>query len=529
MIIAITIVMYYPDKQRELFFEHEERELAILALNISNAIEVSFNHNDFSTLQKTIEFISKKKSFEFIAVITVDSLGNEELFNVIPPEKKGLAQRYDKAKYLVNESYFSTEKIMGKIIITNSRVEINKELAKLHHPIYSFLFTMMVVSLTIFYFITKRIAKPINYVTEIAKILESGNYNVLIEKSKVQDEVGLLQNAFYSLKESLLVQRNKNEELNKGLELKVEERTNELQQALNGLNQAQQTSKIGSYCFYSKEKSFSSSFTFNQILEFDNSTNYAYTECLNYIAPDDKQEVFSDIKKCIKNKNVFNKDFRIITGISKQVKWIHCLANVEYDTENKPVKFSGTIQDITERREIENELYKLSLVAKNTSNGVIITDKFKNIIWINDSITKISGYNIDELKGKTPKIFQFEETNLETLKFINEKIANYEPVKAEVKNRGKNGNVYWIELYIQPLYDNKKEVMGYMAIEIDITERKKHEAELEKLNKNLEERVISRTRDLEESYNNLQNVSYIISHDLKAPIRHTLFYSHLLK
>jgi light-regulated signal transduction histidine kinase (bacteriophytochrome) len=71
--------------------------------------------------------------------------------------------------------------------------------------------------------------------------------------------------------------------------------------------------------------------------------------------------------------------------------------------------------------------------------------------------------------------------------------------------------------------------MGFMAIEIDITERKKAEAELESLNKTLEERVISRTKDLEESYNNLQNVSYIISHDLKAPIRHTLFYSHLLK
>ncbi len=528
LVIAITIAMYYPEKQRELFFEHEEAELEALALNIANAVEVSFIHNDYTNLQKTVNYISSKKSFEFIAIITIDSLGNEEVFNVIPAEKTSLASAYDPKKYLVNESSFTTEVVNGKILIASSMLEINKEIAKLHYPIYSFLFTMLVVSLTIFYFITKRISSPIRQVTEIAKVLESGNYNVAIKKSESQDEIGLLQNAFYSLKASLLVQKNKNDELNRGLELKVEERTKELQQALNGLNQAQQTTRIGSYCFYLQNKTSNSSFTFNQILQFDFTENNLYTDWLNYIADEDRNEVLFEIKYCIKNKKVFNKDFRIITGYSKELKWIHCLANIDFEN-GKPLKISGTIQDITERRKIENELYKLSLVAKNTTNGVIITDKDKNIVWINDSITKISGYTFEELKGRTPKIFQFEETNHDTVKFINEKISRFEPVKAEIKNKGKTGNVYWIELYIQPLYDAKHEVMGFMAIEIDITERKKAEAELESLNRTLEERVVSRTKDLEESYNNLQNVSYIISHDLKAPIRHTLFYSHLLK
>ena len=529
LVIAITIALYYPEKQRELFFDHKEAELEALALNIANAVEVSFVHDDFSTLQKTVSFISVKKSFEFIAIITIDSLGNEEVFNVIPPEKAELVSVYDKKKYLVNESYFNTEAVSGKIVIASSMIEINKEIGRLHLPIYSFLFTMLVVSLTIFYFITKRLSTPIRQVTEIAKVLESGNYDVAIKKSELQDEIGLLQNAFYSLKESLLIQKNNNDELNRELELKVEERTNELQQALNSLNQAQQTARIGNFCFYLQTKVADSSFTFNQILQLDSNEKNLYTDWQNYIADDDRNEVLFDIKYCIDNKQEFNKDFRIITGFNKELKWIHCIANIDFDSNGRPLKISGTIQDITERRKIENELYKLSLVAKNTTNGVIITDKHKKIIWINDSVTKISGYTLEDLKGITPKIFQFEETDINTINTINDKLNLFEPIKAEIKNKGKSGNVYWIELYIQPLYDAKSEVMGFMAIEIDITERKKAEAELESLNKTLEERVISRTKDLEESYNNLQNVSYIISHDLKAPIRHTLFYSHLLK
>lgn len=529
LVIAITIAFYYPNKQKESFLEHEEAELEVLALNIANAVEVSLNHNDFSVLQKSVEYISSKTTFEFIAIVTIDTIGNEEILNVIPVEKARLVESFNKKDYLVNESFFNTENLNGKVVIASSMKKINKEIAKLHYPIYSFLFTMLVVSLTIFYFITKRISEPIRYVTNVAKLLEEGKYDITINRNDAQDEIGYLQNAFYSLKESLLKQKNKNDELNKSLEQKVIDRTKELQQALNSLNLAQQTARIGSYCFYLQDKASTSSFTFNQILQLDITENNLYTDWQNYIADEDRSEVLFNIKYCIKNKKVFNKDFRIITGYSKELKWIHCLANIEYDTNGKPFKVSGTIQDITERRKIEDELYKLSLVAKNTTNGVLITDTTKKIVWVNESLTKISGYTLAELKGKTPKIFQFEETNYETVKYINDKLILNEQVKAQIKNKGKHGNVYWIELYIQPLYDKKGIVMGYMAIEIDITERKKAEDELELLNKKLEEKVYLRTKDLEESYNNLQNVSYIISHDLKAPIRHTLFYSHLLK
>lgn len=116
----------------------------------------------------------------------------------------------------------------------------------------------------------------------------------------------------------------------------------------------------------------------------------------------------------------------------------------------------------------ENNL--LSLVAKHALNGVLITDKHKKIIWANQSLLKITGYKLDEIMGKSPKIFQYEGSNPDTLQRINEALSRDEIVNEQILNRSKDGREYWLELNIVPLFE-AGEVSGYIAIETDITER----------------------------------------------------------
>ena len=113
---------------------------------------------------------------------------------------------------------------------------------------------------------------------------------------------------------------------------------------------------------------------------------------------------------------------------------------------------------------------QLSLVAKHALNGVLIADKDRKILFANKSLCEITGYELHELIGQTPKIFQFEKTDPNTIARINSALLKNEIVKEQILNRSKNGREYWLELNIVPVFENN-EVTGYIAVETDITER----------------------------------------------------------
>jgi PAS domain S-box-containing protein len=164
----------------------------------------------------------------------------------------------------------------------------------------------------------------------------------------------------------------------------------------------------------------------------------------------------------------------------------------------------ASVRDITERKKMEEELQRLSLVAKRTSNVVVITNKKREIIWVNNAFEQITGYTLSEVKYKSPAMFQFEDTNQDTIQQIREKLNKVEAIRFEILNKGKQGNVYWLDVEIQPLFDEKKQLTGFMAVENDITTRKQYEQEIEEQNKVLRE------------------IAFIQSHILRRPIANIL-------
>ena len=152
-----------------------------------------------------------------------------------------------------------------------------------------------------------------------------------------------------------------------------------------------------------------------------------------------------------------------------------CIKNI--DGEVKEIVSVG--RDISERIESQEEIKKLALIAKETNNVVIITDKAKKVEWVNEAFTKITGYKLHEVIGQNPgKILQGEDTCKKTVKKIKNAIEAGKQIKTELLNYSKNGKKYWIEVNIQPIYDSNGEVVKYISIESDITKRKKIEENL---------------------------------------------------
>lgn len=131
-------------------------------------------------------------------------------------------------------------------------------------------------------------------------------------------------------------------------------------------------------------------------------------------------------------------------------------------------------------RSMTIDLERLAVVARRTSNAVVITDTQRRITWVNDGFERITGYSMAEVLGQRPGTFlQFEGTDARELARLRETLNAGEPFLGELLNRGKHGREYWIELEIQQLKSEAGKFLGFMAIQNDVTERRLSAAALQ--------------------------------------------------
>jgi PAS domain S-box-containing protein len=124
--------------------------------------------------------------------------------------------------------------------------------------------------------------------------------------------------------------------------------------------------------------------------------------------------------------------------------------------------------------EAEAEIAKLSLVASRTANGVVITDRDGCTEWINDGFTRLSGYTLKDMAGRKPgTILQGLDTDPETVKSIGRSIRAGRGFDVEVLNYHRRGDPYWVQITADPIRDESGAIIRFIAIETDITARKR--------------------------------------------------------
>lgn len=139
-------------------------------------------------------------------------------------------------------------------------------------------------------------------------------------------------------------------------------------------------------------------------------------------------------------------------------------------------------------RSMTADLARLATVASHTTNAVMITDPERRITWVNAGFTRLCGYTLAEVQGRLPsEMLHSELTDEETVHGMREALNVGQGCQVELQHRAKDGRDFWVDLEIQPLYDDHAKLTGFVVIESDITERKLLQAQAEEARQSLQD------------------------------------------
>lgn len=135
------------------------------------------------------------------------------------------------------------------------------------------------------------------------------------------------------------------------------------------------------------------------------------------------------------------------------------------------------VKEISDRKQAEEELRKLSRAVEQSPATTIITDPGGRIEYVNPRFTEVTGYTLREVAGQTPRILKSGQASIETYRELWKTILAGNEWRGELRNRKKDGTLYWASTSISPITDHQGAITHFLGISEDITQRKRTEDE----------------------------------------------------
>jgi len=200
----------------------------------------------------------------------------------------------------------------------------------------------------------------------------------------------------------------------------------------------------------------------------------------SYVHPDDLEKAWASIKRHLAGESPVHEMELRCREKSGKWRWIlTCGRIVERDADGKPAMMSGTHTDISERKKAERELRQAAAVFENTQEGVMITDSRARIQSVNRAFTHITGYSLEEIRGRTPALLRSGRHDDAYFDEIRASLANSGYWQGELWNRRKNGETYPQLTTINIVREDAGTALHYVTVFTDVSAIKASQEHLE--------------------------------------------------
>ena len=200
----------------------------------------------------------------------------------------------------------------------------------------------------------------------------------------------------------------------------------------------------------------------------------------NYVHPHDLARVRAAIKSHRVGKTpALELETRCRTK-SGEWRWLQLRGGVvERGADGRPSMMSGTFIDIMTRKQYELSLRQAVIAFENTRDGMAITDGQARIESVNRAFTEISGFTLDEVRGKVPTLLPIEPQNASFFSDIRARLRTQGYWQGELRARRKNGEAYPQLTTINAVRDDNGEIIHYIAVFTDLTSIRDSQEQLE--------------------------------------------------
>jgi PAS domain S-box-containing protein len=239
------------------------------------------------------------------------------------------------------------------------------------------------------------------------------------------------------------------------------------------------------------------------------------------IHPEDQERIFSLHESLMEgSRSSWRAEYRLRKNDGSYAYVIGQAHVIRRDEKNHPTYMMGASLDITDRRAVEEKLAQLALIVESTEDAVFSIGLDRMIYSWNKGAEKLWGYTAAETIGREATFLGDETDAAEAAsKHLRPKLLNGESIQRfEMWRKKKNGETMLVSHTVSPIKDSKSEVRAFSVIARDITDLRKAEEEIRRLNS-----------DLARSNEELKQFAFIASHDISEPLRTMGSFASLLK
>lgn len=188
-------------------------------------------------------------------------------------------------------------------------------------------------------------------------------------------------------------------------------------------------------------------------------------------------EFYRNLFETIEKGEVWSGLFNNIDKNGKTI-WLDTTIVPFLDNNNKPFQYVVVRYNVTSHRAAEEQLLLLKRTFEHSPLSIMISNKEGYIEFVNPYFQKITGYSLDELIGQKPSVLKSGVVEDENYSKLWKTISSGKVWTGQLCNKKKNGELYWEKAIISPVLNDNNEIIQYIAIKEDITDRKSAEKDL---------------------------------------------------